>query len=248
MKTNELIQNIFKFNPPERILDIGANRGQSVLMFKDMFPSFHTSIFAYEPNKVLSDAIEAMKLENCYVFTRAVISDVKKYHTMYGTAYDCAENEVILHKNKANSTISTISPEFMTAVSKNHYFMRYCYDETVKVAYSLTSELVKVGFDLIKVDTEGCDADIVSGYLLSLRRESPLVRTPRLIICEYTSEIKGQFIELFHQIKQYAPKAKFYFAPASCGYLTASMSTDSVVEFFDRTPEDGYWGDIYIEF
>lgn len=247
MKADELIQSIFKFNHPAKILDVGANRGQSLLKFKEMFPFYSTSIFAYEPNPDLAVMLEALNIENCHVLQRAVVGDVNKHRMPAPNTINCADSEIILHVCPKNSTISTISPEFMQAISKNNYFMSYMYSKQVAVPYTQVSLLAKSGFDLVKFDTEGCDAELVSGYLLSLLEYQGVTR-PRLMICEYTSELKSQYIELLHQFKQYYPLVKLYFDPASCGYLTNPMNVETACEFFEKTPEDGYWGDIYIQF
>lgn len=127
------------FKTPPFILDIGANMGAYIVWAKNRFPK--CDISAFEPCKtnydILLKNVRALNLDKLSVFNFGVSSD--------------EENNILYH-----------SPSNPGA---NSLYRQLAGNSTGSEIIKLMSPKELCRADIIKVDTEGCEKDIIDNYL-----------------------------------------------------------------------------------
>ena len=157
------------FKKPPFILDIGANMGAYTVWAKNRFPNCHIS--AFEPCKlsynILVKNVNALSLERLHLYNLAVSSDGDN-NLLYYSASNPGANS--LHKQLVgNSTGSE------------------------QVALINPDDLDKA--DIIKVDTEGCEKDILDTYLAD--------NTPTIVSYEWHRASDGEYLFNLMKAKGY---------------------------------------------
>lgn len=133
------------------ILDIGANIGSFTFWASQVFPN--ATIYAYEPNA-----------KNCTAFKQNLTDsgiDASRYQLTQAAVTSKPEKSVTLYQGSVNCGMHSLSKALA--------------GQSVETFEALTvhpKDLPEV--DFIKVDTEGCEVDILTAYLATGKRPSQI--------------------------------------------------------------------------
>lgn len=148
---SEIISN------PKIILDVGANKGQSIELYRNWFPS--ASIFSFEPNPRLF-ALLKEKYQN----------DEKV--NLFNFALSNHEGEMTFYENKfdSSSTLEMVNPESeylekkakVLGIEKSDLIVN-TYPVKVRKLSNFISEQNFKSIDFVKIDVEGHEFDCLRG-------------------------------------------------------------------------------------
>ena len=222
-----------------KILDIGGNKGQSIDKFLHINPNCY--IHCYEPNKQLYSHLSTQYSQNINVL-------IKNFAVLGNSADFVIENEKVrLHICTKNSTISTISTDFISKTINNAYFNKFTYDTHYMTAYKSIKDVLSLKCDIIKIDTEGCEVNILKSMISA---DVLAVDLPNTYIFEYTSELKYDYIMLVDEYIRYYNKHNksllFYFNNPENDLLSPCIKGFNMIDWIKNTPNDNFWGDIYM--
>lgn len=149
-----LIENL---NPT--VIDVGANKGQTIRLMKECLPS--CKIFSFEPNVSLHPTLKSLFDDGSVVVEGKVLG--KKSGTVFFNIYE---------NNELSSVLSLADSEgnpFKDTVLEKR---QECQMTTLDV-YCEDNGIAKV--DLLKIDTQGFDFDVLQGAEELLGRKAVAV-------------------------------------------------------------------------
>jgi len=156
------------------IIDIGANKGQTIERFKELFND--AKIYAFEPTKNLAEKLNIIykKDKNIKIFNKAVGD--KNGKTIF---FNYSNNEL-------NSLYKIRDPNFKRN-SKTKCEMitldKFCLDNTLEK------------IDILKIDTQGNEKRILEGAKKSLQKGVFEIIELEIILGDYY-DIKNSFLDI----------------------------------------------------
>lgn len=153
-------------DPVDVILDIGANIGAAALFFKHMHPDAH--VFCFEPNP---SAFELLKHNTSY------FQDIQCFN--YGL-YDI-EATARLYKGNIDCISDSILPNHNVSSQFSEIRLRKASDVCAGLPFS--------SIDILKIDTEGCEVNI-------LRNLVAWLTSIKAIYIEYHSELDRMLVDV----------------------------------------------------
>jgi FkbM family methyltransferase len=145
----EYLETLLKFDNEKAIIDVGSFIGDSILVFRDFFPT--NTIYAFEPNfKNYSILINTLNLNN--------ISNVIYENIALGNNNDIVYIVPVL---RADTKI------FKTNLSGSHKVKQTTLDDYVKK--------YKINVGLIKVDIEGYEQFFIRGAIKTICEQKPIL-------------------------------------------------------------------------
>jgi len=145
--------------PQSVVLDVGANRGQSVKFFRSMFK--HVEIYSFEPSPSIFKLLDSLDIKNFHAFNVG-ISSTNGVKTFYESSLDEASTFDLpninseWHKTKSK-VLGVNKDEMYSAVSA-----------PVRTLDSIIDENEIKEIFLLKVDVEGHEYEVLSGASLAL--------------------------------------------------------------------------------
>jgi len=158
-KVASFYRQIFKRNPLT-VLDIGANRGQTIDFFLNLNPD--STIYSFEPNPSLFAILkENYSQNNIHLFQKGV-SNIEEKKTFYENILDESSTFEELNQNseylKLKSSILGVKPKDIIKKS-------YEVDVTTLNQFLMESSLKTV--NVLKIDTEGHEFECLEGLFMS---------------------------------------------------------------------------------
>jgi FkbM family methyltransferase len=152
--------------PVKVIVDIGANIGAFAVYFKNMHPD--ANIFCFEPNhssfELLVDNTSYLPGIQCYNYG---LYDIESVVRLYKGNIDCISDSIFPNEN-VSSSFSEVE---------------------LKSASKALAGLQIGAIDILKIDTEGCEVNI-------LRNLVPWLASVKAVYIEYHSELDRVLIDL----------------------------------------------------
>lgn len=142
-------------SPDEKgvILDIGANFGQSLLLFKTLAPD--APVYCFEPIRQAADFLERLMARNSF-------SDCRLCRAALG---DGSTDKVLLSYGVSSSDTASY------AIDQPHHTLTQEAPAMTLDAY--LSDRPSDPIALIKIDVEGAEPDVIAGAMGTLRRHRP---------------------------------------------------------------------------
>ena len=150
IKFDDILLKIFK-NKSLKIVDIGANEGQSIKRFNKIFKK--TTIYSIEPSKFAYEFLLAnyKNSKNVYLFNYA-IGDIAKKKLFYDY------NESVLSS-------------FHKINKKESLNLKYKKEEVQVITLDQFCKLKKLtNVNILKIDTQGSETKILRGGIVSLKK------------------------------------------------------------------------------
>lgn len=144
----KFLKKLFADNPRPVLFDVGANVGKYSLMLRDAFPE--AKIYAFEPNANAFKVFQEKLAEKVECLNLGMGADQKTgklftYSNQPSSSHASAFQDMFTHFHKADD-LTTI--EFkMTTVD------RFCKERGIDA------------IDFLKIDTEGCELQVLKGAL-----------------------------------------------------------------------------------
>ncbi len=153
----------------ELAIDVGAHVGDRVAAFR----SLGARVVAVEPQPHLARLLR-------------LLNRLDRKVTVLDCALGAAEGEATLRVNRANPTLSTLSPDWAGTVAASPRFPGERWDEGVAVRVSSLDALIRAHGvpSFIKVDVEGFEAEVLAGltYAVPALSFEYLPETPRAAV------------------------------------------------------------------
>lgn len=140
--------------PGDLVFDVGAHVGDRVGSFRRL----GARVVAVEPQPLCVRALRALYADD---------SQVK----VIGAACGARAGILPLHLNSANPTVSTLSPDFVSAANGAAGWERESWDDVLAVRVVTLDELIRrFGVPaFIKIDVEGYEDEVLAGLSRSVR-------------------------------------------------------------------------------
>lgn len=168
-------------SPDEKgvILDVGANFGQSLLLFKALAPD--APVYCFEPIRPAADFLEQLMRRNSF-------SDCKLCRAALG---DGSTDTVLLAYGASSSDTASC------AIKRPHHTLRQEAPSMTLDAYLADQRVGPIA--LIKIDVEGAESDVIAGAMDTIRRNRPpiiieVLAMPKLPggVTEKTRQMEGR--------------------------------------------------------
>ena len=167
-KISKIIKNITNYKSPI-IFDVGANEGESIEFFLNLFDS--PKIYSFEPEKK-----SYQKISSKYEGNKAV--------KLFNFAFGNKKEKLILKTNikSSTSTLSTINTKskyykFKSAIlnsSKNNIFLGEEKVKVKKIDHFILEKKIKT-LHILKIDTEGFELNVIKGAKKALKKTKMLI-------------------------------------------------------------------------
>jgi FkbM family methyltransferase len=155
-KLEKALSKFLERGSPLVVIDVGANRGQSLSFFQKMFSSM--TYIGFEPQKHVFKALserysscEGVILENLAIGNRT--GSVTFYESHFDETSSLILPEFTSRYHKLKSFILLVNPKSM--------FKELVVDITTLDQYCIENRLSRI--DLLKIDVEGSELDVLIG-------------------------------------------------------------------------------------
>jgi FkbM family methyltransferase len=179
----------FQSRKIQRVLDIGANIGQSSYAFRKIFPS--SEIHAFEPNPIIFEVLRK-NLKN---------SKIQVYK--FGLGGDNSTSKIYIpeYKGVLFTGLGSCSP----TQSENHLKKYIIKFNSLKFSLLIQEIEIKIGDslnlrpDFVKIDVEGFEIGVLQGLIGTIKKHRPIV----LVECSNSYyEVKKLFdIYSYHNLE-----------------------------------------------
>lgn len=169
---------VFRSTQISVALDVGANRGQSIVTIKSLAPS--ARIVAFEPNLQLLPALQRVAKR----YDKVTIAPVGcARSTAMSTLYTPVARGIVFDQ------LASLEPLHHSATLDlvRHSGFAWCAESDLEIRQSTAvfaplDLMVGPDFptvDLLKIDVEGAELDVVAGGMELIRRDHPLIIAER---------------------------------------------------------------------
>lgn len=149
--------SLFQFEPDEVLVDVGANRGQTI----DTFRMYHSNpIVAFEPNASLANRLKGVRVENCG------LSDKPGQMTLHIPSYNGWDFD-----GQAALEITDDAAEYLRRSIIGFNPAKLVIKNQLCEIRTLDEFDLKAG--LIKIDTEGHELAVIRGATKTIERNKP---------------------------------------------------------------------------
>jgi FkbM family methyltransferase len=185
---NKSIDLLKKYNIPGDILDIGANRGDSAILFSTMFPE--RTIYSFEPiEEVFTDL-----LENTAIYKNIVASNV-------AIGSKCEESYINVTTSDSSSSILEPNPK----VHNSTFMKNVTTKKTEQKISIITLDSIKIISNptaLIKIDVQGFELEVLKGAPETLQKNT-------IIVLEIFNNDFYEGVPQYHEIDSFLRKNNY---------------------------------------
>ena len=146
----------FDKNTANTILDIGANRGQSIRFFRDIF--LHSTIHSFEPNpKLFQILVKDFSQPGIYLYQKGISSCTGRKifyeHILDETSgFEQAATDSDYNKLKNRILLTNTQQSIQSS-----------YEVSVSTLDDFIASAIIEKIDILKIDVEGHEADVLQG-------------------------------------------------------------------------------------
>lgn len=164
-KLRKFYRAAFKDTPPQLILDIGANRGQSIHFFKNLWKG--TTMHSFEPNPALFSKLTRIFREDKIILHELGLTDSSGKRIFFEHIFDETSS---FEKPKQQSGYGRIKNLVLLTQAKKA--IRRSYEVTVSTLDLFSQENGIEHADILKIDVEGHEAAVLKGASRFLQEHS----------------------------------------------------------------------------
>jgi len=155
-KLKKAYLNLLKGEGLKTVVDVGVNKGQSIIFFKKLNKS--VKIIGFEPNKKLYENLKKRKYQKCDLYNLGCSSQNDNLQF-----YENILNESSTFEKVNSSSQWLKKKEKVLGVSLKNMIVDTYEIPVIRLADFLNSNYKNLKIDLIKIDVEGHEYDVLQG-------------------------------------------------------------------------------------
>lgn len=189
VSVKKFYRTILPKNPT--IIDVGANKGQTIEFFKKIFNNL--KIYAFEPSEVYNVLEKKYKNSKNIIISKNALHSKRTKKTFYFHTFDSNDVSQLsgFYKiNKKSKDHIRINSNKRTHILKNinHSYIVDCFP--------LDLLLKKIKIDLLKIDTQGNELNILKGAK-KLLKNTKFIKLELMFFDYYQKSVSISEIEIF---------------------------------------------------
>lgn len=217
----ELIKKlIYKIDPT--IFDVGANKGQSIIKFKKLFPK--STIHSFEPNKNETELLKKYNSQSVIINNVAVAD--KNYNTTLNVTKGHSGWSSI---KKINMSSRWVKSRLKSLKIKKNFLSRQNI-KCVSLDYYCKINNIK-NIDILKIDTQGFEKEVIKGAKQLLKKQ----RIKIIIIELIFSKIYGKSINVLDIEKFLIPNSYKLVSVSEGGNIINNMLFQQDLIYITKT-------------
>ena len=155
-KLKKAYLNLLKGEELKTVVDVGVNKGQSIIFFKKL--NKNVKIIGFEPNKKLYENLKKRKYQKCDLYNLGCSSQNDNLQF-----YENILNESSTFEKVNSSSQWLKKKEKVLGVSLKNMIVDTYEIPVIQLADFLNSNYKNLKIDLIKIDVEGHEYDVLQG-------------------------------------------------------------------------------------